>query len=174
MLPEKIRIALIGPESTGKTHLCERIAAHYNSVCVPEYARIYLSELKKPYTKSDVIHCVEMQIKTEDEIANLSGKYLFADTELINFRIWLLDKYGDCPQWIEDKIHERKYDLYLLTHPDLPFVDDPLRENPERREYFLKLYRQELEQRGFSYEIIKGNESERFRKAVSVISKLSL
>ena len=38
------RIVLIGPESTGKTILCEQLAKHYHTVFVPEYARTYFEE----------------------------------------------------------------------------------------------------------------------------------
>ena len=35
------RIVIVGPESTGKTILCEQLAKYYNTVYVPEYARTY-------------------------------------------------------------------------------------------------------------------------------------
>ena len=44
-----LRIALTGPESTGKSTLCRQLAAHYHAPCVPEYARAYLAGRRPPY-----------------------------------------------------------------------------------------------------------------------------
>ena len=38
------KIVIIGPESTGKSTLCEALAKHYNTNWCPEYARQYLSK----------------------------------------------------------------------------------------------------------------------------------
>ncbi len=165
MQPNLYRIALIGPESTGKTTLCIQLSEYFKTVWVPEFAREYFPTLKQPYTKNDVLYCAKMQIIKEDALATQANKLLFADTELINIKIWMLDKYGECPSWVEEKIMERKYNLYLLTTPDIPFEEDPLRENPERREYFFNVYKAELESRNFPYAIISGAEKARFEKA---------
>ena len=162
MQPNLYRIALIGPESTGKTTLCIQLSEYFKTIWVPEFAREYFPTLKHPYSKKDVLFCAEMQIEKEDALAAQANKLLFADTELINIKIWLLDKYGECPSWIEEKIMERKYNLYLLTAPDIAFENDPLRENPERREYFFNVYKAELESRNFPFAIISGTEKIRF------------
>ena len=39
-----IKIVLFGPESTGKTTLSKQLAAHYETLWVPEFARDYLQE----------------------------------------------------------------------------------------------------------------------------------
>ncbi len=44
-LPKKI--VVIGPESTGKSTLCEQLAAHYKTKWVPEYAREYIDRIKQ-------------------------------------------------------------------------------------------------------------------------------
>ena len=165
---------MIGPESTGKTSLCLQLAEYFNTVCIPEFAREYIASLNRPYTKSDVLYCAEMQLKSEDVLSVHAKKYLFVDTELINIKIWLLDKYGDCPAWIENKIEEKKYDLYLLTSPDVPFVVDPVRENPDRRDYFFDIYLHELESHGLRYEIITGFGQKRFDSSLKVILNLDI
>jgi len=87
------RIALIGPESTGKSTLCAQLAEHYKTVCVPEYARTYLENLSRQYTYEDVIHCAREQMRMEDETMKQAQHFLFADTELINIKIWFEDKF---------------------------------------------------------------------------------
>lgn len=39
-----IKIAIYGPESTGKTTLAKQLATHFNTVWAPEFARDYLQE----------------------------------------------------------------------------------------------------------------------------------
>ena len=39
-----LKIVVIGPESTGKSVLCQELSAHYNTLWCPEYARTYLEE----------------------------------------------------------------------------------------------------------------------------------
>ena len=36
------KVVILGPESTGKSTLCEQLATHYNTIWVKEYAREYL------------------------------------------------------------------------------------------------------------------------------------
>src|SRR5262245_42307137 len=116
------RIALIGPESSGKTTLCMRLAEHYKTVWVPEYARTYMEHLDRLYGYEDVVHCTREQIKSEDEMAEKANGFLFSDTELINCKIWFEDKFDKVPDWLEEEITKREYDLFLLTAPDLPWI----------------------------------------------------
>ncbi|MFN8166617.1 MAG: ATP-binding protein [Bacteroidia bacterium] len=160
------RIALIGPESTAKSTLSEKLAAHYHTVWVPEFARAFLNNLNRHYTKEDVIEIIKGQIRSEENLLPKANKLLFADTELILHKVWLLDKYDSSPAWLDEKISSSPYDLYLLTYPDLPFEEDPLRENPNRREFFFEWYKSELEDRKLNYRIITGTGEERLRSAI--------
>lgn len=165
------RIAVIGPESTGKTTLCRELADHFKTVWVPEYAREYVEKLARPYTFSDIELCAKKQLEQEDELLQKANQFIFCDTELIVAKVWCEDVFKTCPASIENEISKRKYDLYLLTIPDLPFKEDPVRENPHRREYFFELYKRELEERGFAYEIIRGKNNSRSENAMKIIKK---
>ena len=166
------RIALIGPESTGKTLLCMRLAEHYKTVWVPEYARIFMTKLKRQYNYDDVVHCARVQMQTEDEMIKQANHFLFCDTELINYKIWFEDKFQKVPEWLDKEIEKRKYDLYLLTSPDLPWIAETVRENPTRRKYFFDLYLSEMEKRNFRYRIISGTEEARSELAINLIDSV--
>ena len=166
------RIALIGPESTGKTTLCPQLAEHYKTVWVPEYARLFMTKLKREYNYEDVIHCARVQMLTEDEMISQANHFLFCDTELINYKIWFEDKFNKVPEWLEEEIEKRKYDLYLLTSPDLPWIAENVRENPTRRKYFFDLYLQELEIRNFRFRIISGTGGSRLSLAINLIDSI--
>jgi nicotinamide riboside kinase len=165
------KVAILGPESTGKSELAAALALHFGGSYVPEYAREYLSLKTGDYTLEDVLHCARRQREEEDTYRTKSSGLLFFDTEMINFRVWLSDKYGNCPSWVTEDIRQR-YDAYLLTAPDLPFVEDPLRENRERRDFLFEWYRQEIESYGFPYEVVRGSGEARTRFAAEAVERL--
>lgn len=47
-------ITIVGPESSGKTTLAEQLAGALGSRWVPEYARVYLENLDRPYVFEDL------------------------------------------------------------------------------------------------------------------------
>ena len=49
------KIVTIGPESTGKSTLCEQLAQHYDSMWCPEFAREYLLTNGKNYDYDDLL-----------------------------------------------------------------------------------------------------------------------
>ena len=53
------KIVIIGPESTGKSTLCEKLAAHYETVWVKEYAREFLLKNGTDYTYDNLLDVAE-------------------------------------------------------------------------------------------------------------------
>ncbi len=60
------KIVIIGPESTGKSTLTKQLAAHYNTIACPEYARQYLNEKGTSYTFDDLLTIANGQIALEE------------------------------------------------------------------------------------------------------------
>jgi NadR type nicotinamide-nucleotide adenylyltransferase len=171
-MPEPIRIAITGPESTGKSLLAEKLATHYHTLWVPEYAREYIDHLGRPYTREDILQIAKGQIRNENLLAGRAKGLLFCDTELIVTKIWSEVKYGTCDPWILEKIPENKYGLFLLCNIDLPWEFDPQREHPEMREKLFELYRDELDRWGFPYFVVSGTGKERILNALSFIERV--
>lgn len=165
------KIAFIGPESSGKSDLSEKLAKHFNTEWVPEYARTYVATLNRPYNIDDIVLIAKQQLNIELEKEKIANHYLFIDTELIIAKVWSEDVYNTCPEFILQELEKQQYDLYLLTHPDLPWIDDGIRENPHRREYFFNVYKSELISRGFNFAEIKGQGNNRFENAIKAIAK---
>jgi NadR type nicotinamide-nucleotide adenylyltransferase len=166
------KIAIVGPESTGKSTLSMMLADHYNTNWVREYAREYIDNLLIPYQKEDLNMIAKGQIEAEDHLAKSANKLLICDTNLIVIKIWSEYKYGSCENWILEEICRRKYDLHLLTYIDIPWENDPQREHPDKREHFFNIYRQELEARKLKYKVVRGSIKERFEFSVSEINAL--
>ncbi len=165
MLPFNTYV-IIGPESTGKTTLCKQLAEHFKGIWIPEYARFYVEQIKRPYTYDDVIHIAQKQIETEESIKVNPTDYLFFDTDLIITKVWLLHVYKQCPEWIDVFLKNAYRKSYFICYPDLPWEFDPVRENPHLREYLFNWYKKELIYYGFNYFIINGTEQQRLNNAL--------
>lgn len=149
--------------------LAERLAGHFNTAWVPEYAREYIDNLARPYNEEDILEIARGQMEREERMAVASGKALFCDTELIVTKIWSEVKYGRCHPWILEQIEKHRYDLYLLCYIDIPWESDPQREHPHMRERLFTLYYEELLERKFPFVVIKGLGEERLLNAVRQI-----
>jgi NadR type nicotinamide-nucleotide adenylyltransferase len=167
-----IKIAIVGPECTGKSSLSQFLADHYHTAWVPEYARGYLDNLHRPYDQSDLLHIAEGQLRLEDEFSNDANKLLVCDTNLIVIKIWSEFNYGTCDPLIVKLMQARKYDLYLLTYIDIPWEEDPLREHPTKREELYQAYYRELTGQGVPFVVIQGEREQRRKTAIEAINKL--
>lgn len=169
------RIAIIGPESTGKSTLAAALAEHFDIPWVPEYARSYLENLNRPYREDDLLAIAKGQMEAEDRLATEAPyppPFVACDTELTVIKIWSEVKYGRVHPWILEELHQRKYDHYLLTHIDLPWIPDPQREHPHMREALMERYLQECKERNLPYTLIEGQALERLNKAVNTLEGL--
>ncbi len=166
-----IRIAVTGPESTGKSQLSRELADFFGTVWVPEYAREYIDRLDRPYTEQDILEIAKGQLDREEAMAAKASRVLIWDTELTVTRIWSEVKYGRCHPWILERIADHPYDLYLLCDIDIPWENDPQREHPHLREHLLNLYRKELGSRSCPVALVSGLGELRLRNAIGLIRK---
>ncbi len=166
-----LKIAILGPESTGKTMLAHELANHFNAPWVPEYAREYVEKLSGPYTYDDVCHIARKQIEQEKEtdILTTGTEYIFFDTDLIITKVWFMYRFGQVPDFLTEQLNTAFFDLYLLCLPDLPWEPDPVREHGEDREYFFNWYKKEIEQTGKPYVIVNGIGKQRLQNAINGI-----
>ena len=169
------RILILGPESTGKSTLAEKLALHYAEPWVPEVAREYLEKLARPYTYEDLLQIGKQQMNLEDELALTATCFLFCDTDLRVIQVWSQHRFGKVDPWVLEEIARRTYDLILLCSPDLPWQEDPLREHPEleMRQHFFEFYQQLSEASGFPWALISGDTAERLSTAIQAVDSLN-
>jgi NadR type nicotinamide-nucleotide adenylyltransferase len=168
------KIAITGPESTGKSWLSEQLANHYQGFWVPEYARAYIDQLDRPYEAIDILAIAKGQLQREEAMAmkaRTANSPLFCDTELLVAKIWSDVKYGKCDSWILNQLEEPRYDLILLCDIDLPWEEDPQREHPHMRKHLFDLYHNELKERGWPFQVVKGTDRQRLDNAINAIEK---
>lgn len=163
------KIAVVGPESTGKSTISALLAEHYNTVWVPEYAREYCEKLSAPCTWEDEVNMFTGQLELEERLLPSANRLLICDTTFITVKIWSDHMFGRAPQEVLNKLTEHTYDLYLLMDIDLPWEDDPLREFPDLREYFMEIWHKELHALNADYHLISGSDNERLLNAIQTI-----
>jgi NadR type nicotinamide-nucleotide adenylyltransferase len=160
------KVAIIGPESTGKSTLARELAEQFKGTYVPEYARGYVERKgRKELTYDEVCEIAREQIRSirpKDGLSSISeavhqAKPVFFDTELIVTKVWLEYAFGKVPEWLVDAIKTYPMDLYLLTYPDIPWVPDPARYNGSQamREELFDRYEEEIKATGVPYYVIR-------------------
>lgn len=168
------KVAITGPESTGKSAMASALAKAFHTKWVPEYAREYIRSLDRPYTLEDVEKIAAGQLQAEGRLMLEANKILICDTDLIVIKIWCDFVFGSCPAWIEREIVRQKYDLHLLMNIDLPWQYDPQREHPDKRNELFERYVEELKKHKMNFEIISGHGEVRVQNAIEVIKNHQL
>ena len=165
------KIVVLGPESTGKTTLCNHLADHYKTGWCPEFAREYLQEKGKNYSYEDLLNIAVGQLELEDTLQFAASKFYFIDTDMWVMKVWCEVAFEQCHSFILKQIAARQYDMYLLCNVDLPWVKDELREYPdlEFRKKLFKIYKDILINQGTRWAEISGTDTERLQMAVSII-----
>ena len=59
------KVVILGPESTGKSTLCEQLAQHFDTMWCPEFAREWLLTNGKNYSYDDLLTIAKGQLALE-------------------------------------------------------------------------------------------------------------
>ena len=168
------RVAIVGPESAGKTTLTARLAAHYATTHMSEFARDYLAFHDD---RCDDIARIETiargQAAGEDALACQARRLLFTDTETLTTVLWSEHFFGHCPGWIVDLADRRAHDHYLVADV-APFVADAQRFHPDdaTRQRFRDRLINELDRRGRPWTLLSGDWQQRFADACRAVDRL--
>ncbi|MDI5893788.1 DUF4301 family protein [Flavobacterium algoritolerans] len=172
-----IKIALFGPESTGKTTLAKQLAEYYKTEWVPEYAREYLQEKwdanQQICDVNDMLPIAFGQTKLENESALIANNYLFCDTNLLVTKVFSEVYYDYCDPLLDQAAREHEYDLFFLTDIDVPWEKDDLRDRPEERESVFAIFKQSLIDNKKPFVILSGDKKLRLKKAVAIVNDLT-
>ncbi|MEP6803324.1 MAG: DUF4301 family protein, partial [Flavobacterium sp.] len=173
-----IKIALFGPESTGKTTLAKQLAAYYETEWVPEFARDYLQEKWEENqhicVAGDMLPIAYGQVALENKKLALANKYLFSDTNLMVTKVFSEMYYGFCDPLLNEAALEHEYDLFFLTDIDVPWEKDDIRDTPKGRETVFSVFKQTLIDAKKPFITLSGDKESRLGKAISIIDNLSI
>ena len=176
------KIVMLGPESTGKSTLCEALAKNYGVVDCKEYARQYLNENGTKYNFEDLLTIAKGQLtleqkaidKAEQLLIETSKNKIIIDTNMYVMKVWCEYVFNNCHTYILDEINNRKYDLYLLCDIDLPWYADEMREYPDEkpRQELFAIYKDILINQNTPWGIVSGAGDERTQNAIKLIDKV--
>lgn len=178
-----LRVAVYGPESTGKTRLAEKLAARFAAPLVAEYAREFW-DAHGAITLGDIPAIAREQWRREDAAAllgrDISGqeapKLIICDTDALTTVLWSDLLHGTCPDEIRRGAEQRanQYALYLLLDIDVPFAPDPQRcfPDPADREKSMRVWRGALERRQLPFVEIRGDWALREQMAIGAVEAI--
>ena len=175
---EIIKIALFGPESTGKTTLAKQLAEYYKTEWVPEFARDYLQKKwdasQQICSVDDMLPIAYGQAKLENEQTLIANKYLFCDTNLMVTKVFSEVYYNYCDPLLNEAASQHQYDLFFLTDIDVPWEKDDLRDKAEGRESVYAVFKQSLIDHNKPFLTLSGDKNLRLKKAIAIIEDLTL
>ena len=171
-----IRIAIVGPECTGKTTLAKQLADHFNTSWVPEFARGFLQkkwdETNEICEPSDMLPIVRGQISAENEASQEANNILISDTSALQSKVYSDIYYGETDPMIAKAAKKHRYDLFFLTDADVPWEKDDLRDRPNDRQNYFGIFRQALIELDKPYIVLSGDAQTRLKNAIAHIEKL--
>ena len=160
-----VKLALVGPECSGKTTLAGKLAEVYNEPFVEEYSREYLEELGRNYNQDDLLEIAKGQLDREYVVADKANHFLICDTNTLVVKIWAEQRFGRAQNWIERQFLEKPYQLYILCgHEGIDWEYDDLRENPDDRADLYDCYKKALVKAGKRFIEVEGTIEERIER----------
>ena len=139
---------------------------------MPEYARTHLAQREGQPTLADFAPIARGQLASEQSLARDANRVLICDSDALTTALYAEALCGEVPAEVQALAHAGRYDLTLLTAPDVPFVAEPLRYLPQAREAFYQRCVEELEARGRAYTVLRGSWAERADTARAAIDTL--
>jgi len=172
------RVVIVGAESTGKTTLAEKLAAHFNTGWVPEFGRAFSEDMLARdgaynFSSSDFEQIARTQCKLENDAALLCNKVLICDTDAFATGIWHQRYMKSSSPAVEAIIAAHaKPSLYLLTDVNTPFIQDGTRDGEAIREWMHQEFVRQLPSRTCPAVFLNGSFAERGAQALAAVNKL--
>jgi HTH-type transcriptional regulator, transcriptional repressor of NAD biosynthesis genes len=169
------RVVILGAESTGKTTLAIALAELYQTTWVPEFGRLY-TEARRPrgelWRSEEFTFIATEQVRMEDALERIANRVLICDTDAFATAIWHERYLGQPSPEVLAIAAARRFDLYILTDVDTPFVPDDIRDGESIRGWMHKRFQVELSRMGVPVLLLSGPHEERLAEAVARIDAL--
>ena len=168
------RVAIMGPESVGKSTLTKDLANYFQTNFVIEYGRLVYEANGNKVELRDFIPISKGRQEIEDWLIRSSNKLIFCDTEDITTylfsKMYCPEDYHQIEDYFINSLKSKpKYDLYLLLKPDCPGKQDGTRNFLKERDSHYEVIKSKLIEQDCSYIEIGGGFEERYQKSIEVI-----
>ena len=172
------RICILGPESTGKSELSQKLANHFNTLYLPEYGRDYDARYRqgKDWQASDFTAIARGHQALRRKLGQRSGYFFIEDTDLLQTIVWAEYLLGRIPADLERLLEKWEFAaFYLLLKPDVVWLDDGTRYSgdSEVREWFFDKLQTILSDLKLPFKVISGGDwSSREQAAIAAVSRI--
>ena len=151
-------VRVVGAEGSGKTTLCQRLANHFRTCFVPEFAAALAARNGGKLPKSELASWARQHLAARQALELQANRLLFLDTDLASVAMWGDRMFGTSPTWIGKKSVDYAATLILD-----PVTDGLSAQQVEERTEFHKLWKDVPGDR------LSGSAEERFAQALQVI-----
>lgn len=149
------KFCFMGAESTGKSTMAQRMAAHYQTNWVPEVAREMITS--NDFSESEIVAIGRAQTERVHQLQQSANRFLFCDTDLITTQVYSKHYLNIVPEQLYELETSVSYDHYFLFDIDVPWVEDGLRDLPHFRTEMHKIFQGELERRNIPFTLVTGS-----------------
>jgi HTH-type transcriptional repressor of NAD biosynthesis genes len=171
------KVAIMGPESAGKTTLTKRLGHYFSCPTVMEYGREYCELVKPDLELTD--HCFKLILERHDAAFKLAlsqtdHRLIITDTEHITTKIFH-DMYVKTPHLVDlDLIETEEVDMRIVLYPDNEPTQDGTRKfiDQDVRMHHTNIIINTLNQRGLPFKILVGDYEQKFKESVRIIDSL--
>ncbi len=167
-----MKIVFTGPESSGKTTISRQIATFFNIPLVEEYAREYLENKRTQKYSYDELLKIHLHQEVLHEKALEINPVIICDTDALTIAIWSNEVFGKVDRMIQQTVEIDPPEHYFICKPDIPWMKDPLRENPNDRDRLFEQYLHRIQNLFVPYTIVAGDEESRLTICKTVMSQL--
>ncbi len=166
------KIAIVGTESTGKTTMCQKLAAYFNTVWVAEAGREIVAHSDETHFE-DILEIAEQHAKNIKNALQNANKLLFIDTELLITTSYSRFFFDKTPLFTKNIINTNRMDLYFYLEKDAPFVQDGTRLSNQNRDLLDAHHKAIFKENNIDLILINGSYEERFMKILKIIQSYS-
>ena len=175
-MPEALRIAIVGAESTGKSELARalapRLRAEFGLACavVGEYLREWCDAQGRTPRPDEQLGIADEQQRRIDAAAASGVDLVLCDTTPVMIAVYSELLFADRSFVDHARRAHAGADFTLLTALDLPWVADGLmRDGPHVREPVDRLVREHLRACGCDWAVVAGSGQARTSAAIAAL-----
>ncbi len=167
------KVTLLGTESTGKTTIAQRLAAHYNGRLVNEAGRDIIPN-SNHFTMDDLHNTATEHAHRIMEAEKGNSPIIIIDTDVHTTKSYARFTFGE-ELAVSDAVYQANVaNLYIYLTNDSGYFQDGSRLDEEQCRLLDISHREILHSHGIAFAEIGGSFEEKFEKAVELIGKYFL
>ena len=175
-----VKIAVVGAESTGKSQLASALADALRSqgktvALVGEYLREWCDLHGRTPGAFEQLLIAHAQMQRVQAAIAAGSQVVIADTTALMTAVYSDMLFNDDSLYSFASVHQRSYDVTLLTGLDLPWVADGIqRDGPHTREPTDNRLRLAMDRAALPYRVVYGTGATRCENALRAVEDIKL